>query len=66
MAGLDSAISGGGAGQPESPMNVFVTCGSGQTGYNDIMNANIRLLLFMALSLVLACAVPVIVTAATV
>ena len=47
-------------------MNVLVTCGSGQTGYNDIMNANIRLLLFVAISLALATAVPVIVTAAMV
>jgi hypothetical protein len=47
-------------------MNVLVTCHSGPAGYNDVMNANTCLLLFMAVSLILAIAVPVIVTAATV
>jgi hypothetical protein len=47
-------------------MNILLTCRSGLTGYNDVMKANTRLLLFMAVSLILAIAVPVIVTAATV
>ena len=47
-------------------MNGPVTRCSGPIGYKRIMNANTRLLLFMALSLILAIAVPVIVTATTV
>jgi hypothetical protein len=50
----------------ESSMNGPLTCRSGPIGYKRIMNATTRLLLFMALSLILAIAVPVIVTATTV
>jgi len=47
-------------------MNGPLTCRSGPIGYKRIMNATTRLLLFMALSLILAIAVPVIITATTV
>ena len=47
-------------------MNGVIISGSGTTRYNRIMNSTTRILLLMALSLILAIAVPVIVTAATV
>jgi hypothetical protein len=47
-------------------MNGLIIHRSGPTGYNAPMNANTRLLLLIAVSLILAIAVPVIVTAATV
>lgn len=47
-------------------MNGAIIRSSGATRYNRIMNPTTRLLLLMALSLVLAIAVPVIVTASTV
>jgi hypothetical protein len=47
-------------------MNGRLTRCSGATCYNRTMNTTTRLLLLMALSLIIAIAVPVIVTAATV
>jgi hypothetical protein len=47
-------------------MNGVITFGSGTTRYNRIMNGTTRILLLMVLSLVVAIAVPVIVTASTV